>query len=407
MASISSLTQTSFVFKTKYAGSIGDVALRFHPTLDMIRKTSRAPGHSGEFVGSSFNYAIRFGNSQGISGTVAGAQAGASASRGAQFAAKRFKKFGDIVIDGESLNAAQDDGAFLDLVTMETDGIIEEHINRLGFDLFRTSNGIRGKRASISTNTVTFATPDDARNFAIDMVVGASPNADGSSPRTGTTTVTAVSLAAGTITLASAAAITAFADNDFLFASGEVGTCMEGMELCTPLVAPVGGDSFRGFDRSIYPELLAGARLPSALSLGLTIEEAAGQSAIEVGRVGGRCTDLALNPTNFWAIARRGNAKVEMANAGGELTYGFESVKIVTPAGTLTAWSDPDCPIDRGRGYNRDKHYIRTLKDFVHIIMDDGVGALRSAAADAIESRTRSMGNYIQTETRDHFVFQI
>lgn len=408
----SSVSQTAYIFKIYYAGQLGDVAMRSHPTLDKIQKKSAAAGHTGSFKGTTFNYSIKFGNSQGVSGSFTGAQAAAGPTKGRQFAATRFVKYGDIVIDGVSLLASQDEGAFLDLVTLETDGVTTEHIDREAFDLFRTSAGIRGKRASASVNVITLATPDDARNFKLDMVVGASPNADGSTPRTGTTTVAGVNLSAGTVTLTSAAGITAFADNDFLFNSGDVGTCMEGMESSTPLVAPVGGDSFRGVDRSVYPELLAGSRLTTAVSLNQTIEENFGQLGILVGTTGGKITDGILNPINFWAVVRRGNARVELNSAGGELTYGFETAKISTPAGTIRLWSDPDCPIDRGRLINPDSHYLRCLgpggnSDFVHIINDDGNYNLRSTTADSVETRTRSIKNYIQNSTRDHGVFQI
>ena len=413
MATASSVTQTAYIFKIYYAGQLGDVAMRSHPTLDGIPKQSRAAGHTGSFKGTTFNYSIKYGNSQGVSGTFATAQTNAGVTKGVQFAAARFVKYGDIVIDGVSLLASQDDGAFLDLVTLETDAIITEHIDREAFDLFRTINGIRGKRASASTNVITLATVDDARNFKIGMVVGASPNSDGSAPRTGTTSVTGVSLSAGTVTLASAAAITSFADGDFIFNSGDVGTCMEGMETCTPLTQPVqGSDSFRGNDRGVYPELLAGSRLTSTVSAQQSIEENFGQLGILINTTGGKATDGVLNPINFWAVARRGNARVEYPQAGGQLTYGFETCIIATPAGQIRLHSDPDCPIDRGRLYNPESHYLRCLgpggnSDFVHIINDDGNYNLRSTTADQVETRTRSIKNYIQNSTRDHGVFQI
>lgn len=413
MATASSVAQTAYIFKIYYAGQLGDVAMRSHPTLDSIQKSSRAAGHAGSFKGTTFNYSIKYGNSQGVSGTFSTAQTNAGTTKGVQFAASRFVKYGDIVIDGVSLLASTDDGAFLDLVTLETDGVITEHIDREGFDLFRTSAGIRGQRASASTNVITMVVPDDARNFKVGMVVGASPNADGTSPRTGTTAVTAVNLSAGTVTLASAAAITSFADNDFLFNSGDVGTCMEGMEVCTPLTAPVlGSDSFRTQDRGAYVELLAGSRLTSTVSLNQTIEENFGQLGISINQAGGKVTDGVLNPINFWAVVRRGNARVEYGSAGGQLTYGFESAVIATPAGMIRLHPDPDCPTNRGRLYNPDSHYLRCLgpggnSDFVHIINDDGNYNLRSTTADQVETRTRSIKNYIQNDTRNHGVFQI
>lgn len=412
MATASSVAQTAYIFKIYYAGQLGDVAMRSHPLLDEIQKSSKAPGHAGSFKGTTFNYSIKYGNSQGVSGTFTNAQSQASTTKGVQFAANRFVKYGDIVIDGVSLLASQDDGAFLDLVTLETDGVITEHVDREAFDLYRTSSGIRGQRASASTNIITMVVADDARNFKVGMTVGASPNADGSSPRAGSTTVAGINLSAGTVTLTSAAGITSFADNDFLFNLGDVGTCMEGMETCTPLTAPVGGDSFRGNDRSVYVELLSGSRLTSTVSQNQGIEESIGQLGILINTTGGKATRGTLNPINFWNVVRRGNARVEFAQAGGQMNYGFESCVVSTPAGQIRLLSDPDCPINRGRLYNPDSHYLRCLgpggnSDFVHIINDDGNYNLRSTNADQVETRTRSIKNYIQNSTRDHGVFLI
>lgn len=395
----SDLTQVAYIYKTTYASGVGEVALREHPVLAMTTKT-------GGFTGSSFNYPMRYGNPQGVSATFGTGQSGASSSKGVQFSAKRFKKYGIITIDGESLQASDSKGAFLDLVTLETDSIITELVDRLGFDLYRDGTGLRGQGASLSTNTFTLTNVDDARNFKLGMTVIASTNANGSSPRTGSTTIAAVDTDAGTVTLTSAAGITSLGATDYLFAAGDPGLCMEGMELATPLTAPTpgGGDSFRGVDRSAFPSLLCGARVSDQTS---RIEENAGLTAIKIAQNGGRANSVALNPVNFYQVARRMNAKVEYDDGGGEATYGFERILIATAAGTLKAYSDPDCPTNRGRVFNSESHYIRTLLELTHIIMDDGQPSLRSTNADSIEGRARSMCNYIQTDTRNHGVFLI
>jgi hypothetical protein len=413
MAITNTTTTAAYIFKTDYAGAIGDTAMRQHPLLQMIQKGSKAPGHEGDFVGANFTYPMKFGNPQGISNSFTHAQAQASATKGVQFVATAVTKYGNVLVDGPSILKCADDGAFVDLVTITTDDTINAHVGALAFDLYRSSSGIRGQRASISTNTVQLATIDDARNFEIDQTVGASPNSDGSSARTGTTTVTAVNLQLGQITLASAAAITSFADNDFLFNAGDPtgqGTSLgswNGLDDSTPLTAPTGGDSFRSVNRSVYIERLSGTRLSSTTSLNQTIEESIGQAAILVNTVGGRTNYAAINPINFWAVVRRGNARVEMQSAGGDLTYGFERATISTPAGSLTLISDPDCPTNRCRGFDMESHYIRKNGELVHIINDDGNYNLRSTTADSLETRTRTLANYIQPNTRNHFVFQI
>lgn len=413
MAVTNTTSTAAYIFRTDYAGSIGDTAMRQHPLLQMMLKGSKAPGHEGDFVGANFTYPMKFGNPQGVSNSFTHAQAQASATKGVQFVATAKTKYGNVLVDGPSILKCADDGAFVDLVTITTDDTINAHVNALAFDLYRSTSGIRGQRASISTNTVQLGTIDDARNFEIDQTVGASPNADGSSARTGTATVTAVNLQLGQITLSNAASIASFSDNDYLFNAGDPsgqGTSLgswQGMEDSTPLSAPGGGDSFRNINRSVYVERLSGTRLSSTTSLNQTIEESIGQAAILVNAVGGITRQATLNPINFWAVVRRGNARVEMQSAGGELTYGFERAVISTPAGSITLISDPDCPTNRCRGFDPESHYIRKNGELVHIINDDGNFNLRSTSADSIETRTRTLADYIQNNTRNHWVFQI
>lgn len=414
MSPVTNSTATAaYVYRVQYATKIADTAKRMHPVFARMRDKSSVAGHDGSFTGADFRYPMKFGNPQGISNSFTHSQSQASATKGVQFIATAVTKYGNVLVDGPSILKCADDGAFVDLVTLTTDDTINAHVGALAFDLFRSSSGIRGQRASISTNTIQLATIDDARNFEIDQTIGASANADGSSPKAGSTTVTAVNLQLGQITVASAAAITGFADNDYLFNYGDpagMGTSlgsMNGMEDSTPLVAPTGSDSFRSVNRSVYVERLSGTRLASSTSLNQTIEESIGQAAILVNTVGGMTTEAVLNPINFWAVVRRGNARVEMDSAGGELKYGFERAVISTPAGSLTLISDPDCPTNRCRGWDPDSHYIRMNGEIVHVINDDGNYNLRSVNGDSLETRTRSLLNYIQSNTRNHFVFQV
>ena len=393
------LTTVAYAFKATYAQGVGDAALRLHPYLMMITKP-------GGFTGSDYRYAVKYGNAASVSGSFTQAQTGAASSKGLQFTALRWSKFGVVNISGEAIRASGDTkGALLDLMTGEVDSVVDEHTDRLAFDLQRDQSGVRGQRASAATNVITLADPDTARNFKIGMIVGASTGANGiTGARVGTTSVAGVSLAAGTVTLTSAAAITAFADNDFIFAAGDPGTCIEGLEVCTPLTAPIGGDSFRGKDRSVYPELLAGSRINDTSTL---IEDNAGLAAIAVQAAGGRVDSLFLNPVRFYQVSRRMNAKVEYDGGGGEGTFGFERIVIATPGGTLKVYSDPDVALNRGRGARQEAQQYRTLGDLVHIINDDGNMNLRDTDADGVEARTRSMGNLIQPNPRDAFVIAI
>lgn len=386
----SDLTTVAYIYKRMYSpDQVGDLAMRDHPLFSMVQK-------KGGFGGTAFFYAIRYGNPQGISGTFARAQARAAGSKGVQLQANRRTKYGIITLNGEAMAAARGDkAAFLDLVTQETDGILEEFGDSLAFDLHRDGTGLRGQRLSIAGSVVTLANADDARNFKVGMGIVADDVATGASPRAGVCVITAVDEDGGTITVDNPANITGFANNDFLFRDGDPGTCMEGLESLFPLTAPVFGvDSFRGIDRGQDPRRLSGVRINAP---GSPLEEDIGLVGVKISQVGKRGRIACANPINFWAAARRLDAKVSYDDGGGEADYGFQYIQVHTPAGTIKVYSDPDCPTNRNRVLNLEYLYIKHLDGLPHIVDDDGNPSLRMTAEDAIEARIRAWCNAVTT----------
>lgn len=399
-----SIPSVAYFFKTVFDTGLGDESMRVHPTIDMIPKIA-------DFTGDSFIYSVKYGNAQNIASSATGisglaaAQAVNSSSKGSKFTMYRVRKTGTLSFDIEAIRAAKgrNDGSFENLLVEDVDGFVNEFTDRLGFDLFRDGFGARGVRSSAATNVITLTVPDDARNWKVGMLLGASANADGSTPRVGSTAITAVDHDAGTITVASAAAIATFSNADFLFASPEIGNNLEGFEACTPLVTP-SATLFRGVNRTVMPSLLAGARVNDVSTM---IEENAGRVAVKIRQNGGSADTLVLNPQRYWEMCRRIGAKVMYEGGGGEAAYGFEGVRITSPAGVLKVVSDPDCPVSRGRVFNNASHKIKTLGEFIHIGNEDGNYELRLATDDALESRVRSLSNYYQKMPRDHGVFAI
>ena len=402
MSANGTIPTLAYLFKHMYDTGVADEALRLHPTIEGIPKMA-------DFGGDQINYAVKINNAQNItSGALSKAQAVGTASKGVQFQMVRKIKRGTITLDVEALEAAklQPEGAFATLVVNEVDGFVNEFMDRMGFDIFRDGYGVRGQVSSISTNTITLVTADDARNFKVGMPVAAYTGSDGATgQRTGTSPVTNIDEDAGTITLSNVSSIASLSANDFLYADPETTGNLEGMEMCTPLTAPgVGTDSFRSVDRSQNASLLAGSRINDTSTM---IEENAGKIAVKIRQNGGRADTLVLNPQRYWEMVRRLGAKIMYSGGGGSADYGFEKVLINSPAGVLGVVSDPDCPTNRGRVFLNSSHRIRTLKEFVHIANEDGLYNLRVYNDDSIETRVRSMGNYQQPEPRNHGVFAI
>ena len=395
----SNLDTAAYLLKKLYTDrKVADLATRDRECFAMMRK-------EGGFTGEEYRYAMRHGNPQGVSGKFATAKKNRSESKGKQPAAKRRPKFGYITLDGEAMAATEGNrGAFARLFTQEADGIIDELGDSFAFDLFRDGTGVRGQIESIDDDEITLSEVDDARNFKLGMVIQASSNSDGSSPRTGTTEVVKVDEDSGVIEVDDASDITDLAADDYLFREDDPGNCMEGFASHIPLTAPGSSDDFRGMNRSKDPRRLAGVRLDDPAT---SIEENAGRVAVKIKQTGKKADRLKLNPQRFWEVARRLNAKVEYQGGGGTADYAFEYFNIHTPAGTLKAYADAFCPMDRGYVMRWDTWYLKHLYALPHIIQDDGRPSLRLSDDDGIEARSRGWVNLICTEPAANGVFSI
>lgn len=393
MATTGSLSTVAFIYKRDYSTrQIADITMRDHVWYAKIHK-------EGGFGGDSFLYPVRYGNPQGVSGTFTSAQSAAGASKGVQLRAYRTPKFGVITLDGESILASKGNSkAFYDLVTMETDRILEEVGDSLAFDFYRDTYGTRGRISSINSTVLTLTEPEDARNFKEGMTIIADDVSTGASPRSGSCLITAVNEDAGTVTVDAVANITGLTANDYLFRLGDPATCMEGLAVCTPLSAPTyGSDSFRGVDRGVNPSRLAGSRLDDTT---LPAEIALGRLAVKISKVGRshNVDEAFLNPTQFFNAAQRLNAKVEYSDGGGTAHYGFQFIQIHTAAGSFRVYSDPDCPINRGYVSREGSQYVKHLEGLPHFVEHDGLPMLRQTSANGVEARVESFCNLIQDD---------
>lgn len=392
-------TSVAYIYKRKYSDrQVADMAERDHPYYANIEKPDG-------FDGEAHYYAMTYGLPQGVSGTFADAQTAASSSKGKQLRMEAKVKYGVITLGGVALmKARSNDGAFLRLVSQETDGIIREMGDSLAFDLIREGNGQRGRIASIAGDTLQLGT-GQARNFKLGMTIIGDDAAAGSSPNAGSTTVTNIDEDLDKITVASVAAANLVA-NDYLFRLGDPGTCVEGLMLHIPLTAPSAGESWRGIDRSSHTRLLAGARITDT---SIPLEEAIGLALV---RTRSSSSDpnkqtFYANPIRVFEIARRQNAKVEFSNAGGNANWGFQSVKVVTPYGSADVIADPDWPLNLGHLVSPADQYLHTLDQVVHVIRDDGKPSMRQVSADGIETRVRSISNLAISRPAAFAVVQI
>ncbi|HEY1554861.1 MAG TPA: hypothetical protein VGF94_08510, partial [Kofleriaceae bacterium] len=257
MADASTIATVAYIYKHRYSDRQStEVALREHPSFYDIAK-------EGAFDGLDFNYAITTGNPQGISAQFTNAQANAESLKGGQLAAVPWTKYGVCTLDGPSMMRARGNRAsFYDLVTRTQDGVLDELGAAIAFDLQRDGSGLRGQVSVLpGANVITLTQKRDVDRFKRGMTIMAATGSGGSGARAGKCKVVGLNRAAAQITVDNTGGITGLAVNDFLFRDGDAGLCMLGFEKSTPFTAPTVGDNFRGLDRSVDVEALAGSRI--------------------------------------------------------------------------------------------------------------------------------------------------
>lgn len=343
---------------------------------------------------------IIYGNPQGLSGGFSTAQTNATNLK----ADKKFNivagdYYGAVHIGDKVLKASRTNvGAFLSNKMQETDGLYEQAGENLSIYLHGNGGGAIGRRASISTNTITLETPADAANFEIDMVVVASDN-DGSDAahalRTGSTTVTAVNVSAGTVTVASAAAITSFANNDYLFRQGDffgtTGTIvLKGWQcFITPTDTPMDLWGISSAVRASHPSRFAGCRIPSATLSNKTIEERMRLlGSYMTGRFKAkRPTAGFLHPEDFQQLETimmsRGIRPAEDQNT----KFGYIKIDASIGGGVVPIYQDRHMPKGHFLAARMENWWISSMGELIHPQNEDGLEMLRRASSTDYEFR--------------------
>ena len=392
-----SLDLTSFApaLKTYYPPEKIEKALyENRPFLAMLPKDEN-------FYGDSSKEPWMYGNPQNISSVFATAQGQNTTSLYKAPIVTRVKKYGFGFVDNETIKASMNDkGALLRALTSEIDNAIDGVAQALAVDATRSGTGTLGRRASASTNVITLSNPEETRNFEVGMTVGASSTDGTGAARTGTTTVAAVDSMLGTVTLASAAAITSFADNDYLFRAGDYNATMSGFSAWIPYTnrASLIAASFFGVTRSANPTRLAG--VANDLSA-FPIEQALVKAAMQVGAEGGRPDYGYLCFEDYEDLVNALGSKVQYTEAvtGSSQTkygsIGFQGVKVHGADTIITVLPDRTIPPGQYFLQTSKSWKLRSLGKLADVFDTDSLPFLRQSTADGVEVRITSYANMV------------
>lgn len=384
---MATMTTAAYLLKTNYSGDEPmNQAVAGKPLLDMLSK-------EGGWTGDGFHYLpVETANPQGIADDVGNAQTAEAGSAGEKFAIVRRKKAAVARITGDTLISTADNaGAFAKAWTREVDNVFAEMGDDMDFEVFQDGSGARGKRASASTNVITLTNRFDTRFFKRNMLIQANPTRTGTAGnlRAGSTTVAGTNFAAGTVTLTSAAAITAFADADYMYRANQYDLVPKGFAGWNPQTAEVAG-TFYGVTRTTDVEGLQGFRL-DAVTAGMSPKEAAINITADMQSFGTLTRPTGwLSPQNWATMQKSLEAQTLRDPSDSTTKFGYEYIVQQTPAGQIKWYAAPNCPSDAGRVIDLDVCYLKYAKQLVHIINDDGNYSLRLNTSDGLETRLRA-----------------
>lgn len=352
-----------------------------------------------DFFGKNYPLPIQIGNPQGRSHTFAKAKANQTSSVYKDFTLTRVKDYSLATVDNEVAEASENDkGAFLKALTNEIDSAIRSSASSMGSMVYGDGSGCIGQISTgtnVATTTLTLAVADDIVNFEVGMtLVFAAARSSGSLRNSGATlSILSIDRGAGSMVLSAAInTVTGTIAGDFVFIDGDRNLAVSGLAAWLPEVAPTGGDSFFGVDRSVDSTRLAGVRYDGSA---LSIEEALVGGLTLCNREGGNPKIVFMNYTDWSNLELALGSKVQymVTEAFGRADIGFQGIQVKTNKGVANCVADPFCPRGVAYGITMESWALYSLKEPIRILDLDGNKILRTSDADAVELR---VGGYFQ-----------
>jgi hypothetical protein len=403
----STLTTFAALMKTRYTPeAIINAAVRDRPRLSMLTKKS-------DWAGETYTQPIIYGLPRSTAFDIANARTVAATSNvtSAKFLVPPTTTYGAVQIgDLAMLTSKTTQGAFLDNKMAEVEGVIETIGQTLSAALWFGNNGVvSGRRLSISTNDITLTNLEDVYNWQVGDILTAS-SADGSGGsdalRVGSTAVTAVNRETGVITVASAAAITSFTNNDYLFRLGQFGGNSGNLApagFAQYVAATSSPGTFYSLARNTDPTFLAGCRIPSALTNGRSTAE---RIEILLTQMKGvyqvpvkPSFRVWLNPIDWQVLQTemRSRGIQPMSDAGAN--FGFQYLTIIGGGTAVKVYADQDTP--EGTAFVEDPSVWKwsDCTDFISPMADGdgpyGMQRLTSGSVAGYEVVMRAYGNQL------------
>jgi hypothetical protein len=378
------LTAFDAAIKENYSeGALYDVISARAPLLALIPKVTN-------FVGDPWVVPVQYANPQSVGsgyGNFSTIAANVGNSKQTRFLVTSTQHYGVISVQRELMLASADPaGAFADAFDNEVRSVLKALGTDIHRQLWGTSANILGQCATDATDAggpITLTKKRDAKKFFVGMRIIASANADGSSPRSGVGTVSAVDWAAGTVTYTGT--ITGITTSDYIFREAGASSGISGLQDWMPASTPSSA-AFFGVNRSVDPRLY-GQYLDAA---GMSVTEACIDATIKADDEGGKIDVIVMGPGSFAVLQEENQGDRRYPAAEMIAKLGFDTISLANGA---TVVMDRYAPEGEAFALTLDSWKLLSRGDLVHFVDEDGRILLRNTANDTFEARVASYCN--------------
>lgn len=387
--------------------------------------------------GRHFVFPVKYATSQGRSATFSSAQTGgqSTSTQAVDFLVPNVTNYQYTTLSSQAiLQTKGNRNAFIDAVTIEMDGCLDNLGRDMGGAVYGDGTGVRGTVSSATTlasSQLKLSIADQALQFEVGMQLDLCATGTTTPRAYGTAThglyVIGVDRINGILTIgttqnpqtASACNITdatngipTAAVGDGIFVTGDENAKITGCAGWLPYGGP-SATSFFGVNRTIDPTRLAGQWLDGTQ---LSIEDAFIQGTSIVGKQAGgmgrnQVSHFFVPYGKYSQLLRSQAAKtiIDVAiGEGAEPDVSFPGVELMTAQGRVMVLPDNSCPANRMFGLDMETwKFLHVGPDPVSLFDLDGLDMIRTASADGLEIRFYSMGSMVCEKPGSNIVIAV
>ena len=415
-------------------GGVINTTFEQNPLWALITKKQNVMANVG---GRNFLFPVKYATSQGRSALFANAQSGGqlTSTQTVDFQVPNVTNFQYTTLSSQViLQTRGNRNAFVDAVTLEMDGCLDNLGRDMGGAVYGDGSGIRGNvgaSTTLASNQLVLSIADSALQFEVGMQLDLcaagtqTPRAYGSAGHG--LYVIAVDRTNGILSIGTTPnpqtavpcnitdatnGIPTAALGDGIFVSGDENLKITGLAGWLPYGGP-SATSFFGVNRTVDPTRLAGQSVDGTQ---LSIEEAFIRATSIVAKQGGgmgrnQVSHFFLPFNQYEKLLKSQAARtiIDVAIGEGEdPDVSFSGVEMMTAQGKVTVLPDNNCLPNRIFGLDLDTwNYLFVGQDPVTLWDLDGNQMLRTPSADGVEIRFISFGNVVSSKPGSNVVISV